>query len=92
MRPSPHVLCRQVDGGAVLIHLETNQIYDLNHTGYRIWQLLQAGSDYGAIRTSIEREFDVDPAVAAKEVTELLDHLSAEHLTEEETHADGPAT
>ena len=91
MRPSAHVLCRQVNDGAVLIHLETNQIYDLNRTGYRIWQLLQAGSDYPTIRASIEREFAVDPEVAAKEVSALLDHLAAEHLTEEVTNADGPA-
>lgn len=91
MRPSAHVLCRQVNDGAVLIHLETNQIYDLNRTGYRIWQLLEAGSDYGAIRQCIEQEFAVDPEVAAQEINALLDHLAAEHLTEEAKNADGPA-
>ena len=91
MRPSAHVLSRQVSDGAVLIHLETNQVYDLNRTGYRIWQLLEAGSDYRAIRNCIEHEFDVNPDVAAKEISALLDHLAAEHLTEEVQNADGSA-
>jgi coenzyme PQQ synthesis protein D (PqqD) len=91
VRPNAHVLCRQVKDGAVLIHLETNQIYDLNRTGYRIWQLLQQGSDSASIRDRIHEEFDVDPAVAANELHTLLDRLSSEGLIEEEKDADGPA-
>jgi Coenzyme PQQ synthesis protein D (PqqD) len=91
LRPNTHVLCREVKDGAVLIHLETNQIYDLNRTGYRIWQLLQEGSDSSAIRNRIQLEFDVDPAVAASELQSLLDRLSSEGLIEEEKDAAGPA-
>ena len=91
LRPNAHVLCRQVKDGAVLIHLETNQIYDLNRTGFRIWQLLQEGSDPAAIRDQIRHEFNVDPAVAATELHALLDRLSSEGLLEEAKDADGPA-
>jgi coenzyme PQQ synthesis protein D (PqqD) len=91
LRPNTHVLCREVKDGAVLIHLETNQIYDLNRTGYRIWQLLQEGSDSSAIQNRIQLEFDVDPTVAASELRSLLDRLSSEGLIEEEKDATGPA-
>ena len=88
MRPNTHVLCRQVKDGAVLIHLETNQIYDLNRTGYRIWQLLQDGSDSTAICNTLRQEFDVDPAVAAHELQALLDRLTSEGLLEDGKDAD----
>ena len=91
LRPNAHVLCRQVKDGAVLIHLETNQIYDLNRTGYRIWQLLQEGSDPAAIQDRIRQEFEVDAAVAAHELRTLLDQLSSEGLIEEDKDATGPA-
>lgn len=85
------MLCRQVKDGAVLIHLGTNQIYDLNRTGYRVWQLLQDGSDSASIRDRLRQEFEVDPAVAADELDTLLDRLSSEGLIEEEKDAGGPA-
>jgi coenzyme PQQ synthesis protein D (PqqD) len=91
LRPNTHVLCRQVKDGAVLIHLGTNQIYDLNRTGYRIWQLLQEGSDSAAICDTLRREFDVDPAIAAGELRTLLERLSSEGLLEDAKDADGPA-
>jgi coenzyme PQQ synthesis protein D (PqqD) len=69
----------------------TNQIYDLNRTGYRVWQLLQEGSEAIAIRDRLREEFDVDQAAASKELDELLHHLSAEGLIEAESDADGPA-
>lgn len=91
LRPNVQVLCREVKDGAVLIHLETNQIYDLNQTGYRIWQLLHEGLDYAAIRGQIEQEFDVDPSRLMKELDGLIAHLSAERLLEEEKDVAGPA-
>lgn len=83
MRTKGHVLCRQVKDGAVLINLETNQIYDLNRTGFRIWQLLQEGSNRTAIQDRIIDEFDVDAASAVSEVETLLAHLTQENLLED---------
>ena len=62
----------------------TNQIYDLNRTGYRVWQLLQEGSDVDAISDRIREEFDVDQSVASNELDALLRHLSEEGLLEAE--------
>ncbi len=62
----------------------TNQIYDLNRTGYRVWQLLQEGSDVDAISDRIREEFDVDQSVASNELDALLRHLSEEGLIEAE--------
>ena len=76
--------------GAVLIHLGTNQIYDLNQTGFRVWQLLQEGLDYSTLLAQIAQEFDVDQPQLAEEVDTLLAHLSAEHLLEGDRDGAGP--
>jgi hypothetical protein len=70
----------------------TNQIYDLNRTGYRIWQLLQEGSEADAICDRLREEFDVDQSVASNELDALLRLLSSEGLIEAESDADGPTT
>jgi hypothetical protein len=90
LRPNAQVLSRQVKDGGVLIHLETNQIYDLNRTGFRIWQLLQEGLDRAAICMRLEEEFEVDHDQAVHEVNSLIDHLASEHLLEG-NHGAGPA-
>lgn len=69
----------------------TNQIYDLNRTGYRVWQLLQEGSGADAICDRLREEFDVDQSVASNELDVLLRLLSTEGLIEAESDADGPA-
>jgi len=40
LKPAPEVLARRLPGGAVLVHMRTNRIFELNETGARIWELL----------------------------------------------------
>ena len=80
LRPSAQVISRQLGCGAVLIHLETNQIYELNATGRRIWELLQGGVKKDDICKQVRQEFDVDRTHAAKDIDNLLSTLSAENL------------
>ena len=44
---SPHAASATVDGGAVLLHMETKRYYSLNETGALIWRLLQQRVDHG---------------------------------------------
>ena len=39
LRPSPGVVARDMGGSAVLVHLESNRIFELNATGARVWSL-----------------------------------------------------
>jgi hypothetical protein len=80
MRASQHVVAQQLGEGAVLIHLQTNQIYELNRTGLRIWELFTAGLDRAAIQSHLEEEFDVPSPRAAREIDSLLSMLEAERL------------
>ena len=80
MRPKPDVLCRRVGDTAVLVDLKTNQIFELNRTGSRIWELLAQGFDCQAIARCLTEEFTVEPHIAEKEIEELLAALKREQL------------
>jgi hypothetical protein len=43
LRPAADVVCRHLNGGAVLIDLETHRIFELNETGARVWDCLRRG-------------------------------------------------
>lgn len=74
------MICRPIGETAVLVHLGTNEIFELNRTGYRVWQLLTEGMDRRAIQDRLAQEFTVDGEQLAREVTNLLSQLSARQL------------
>jgi hypothetical protein len=80
LKPSPDVICRELGNAGVLVHLGTNEIFELNVTGYRVWQLLQEGLDRSGIESALLREFTVDPDQLRREIGDLLDGLAAKHL------------
>jgi hypothetical protein len=79
-RPNPDVVYREMQGEVVLVHLRTNRIYVLNETGARFWQLLDGGSDRGAIHQRLLSEFDVDSGELEREIRRLVKSLSEEGL------------
>ena len=83
MKPARHVLTRQLPGGAVLVHLQTNRIFELNETAARVWELLGNGIPPSDVAERLIAEFDVDAETAAAEVRVLLDMLAREGLLAE---------
>jgi hypothetical protein len=80
LRPGPHVVSRQIGAGAVLIHLRTNQIYELNTQGARVWQLIQDGMTRDEIVATLTGEFDAGQANLAGDVDALLARLTEAEL------------
>lgn len=80
MKPSAEVICRELGSAAVLVHLCTNEIFELNATGYRIWQMIAEGIDRGAMQARLEREFTVDSDTLDREIGNLLKELSSRRL------------
>ena len=80
MKPDPDVICRGLGDSAVLLHLGTNQIFELNATGYRIWQLLAEGVPREEMPARLVREFDVPAERLDREIAELLAELSSRKL------------
>jgi hypothetical protein len=84
VRPRPDVVCRRIGSTAVLVDLATNEIFELNATGHRVWELLAAGLDRGAIDARLALEFDADPWQLRTDVTTLLARLRDERLITED--------
>lgn len=84
LRPNDDVVARVLGDGAVLVHLPSSRIFELNATGARVWQLIRSGiSDADEITRRVTVGYDVAPEAAAREVRALLDRLVAEGLVEQ---------
>jgi hypothetical protein len=80
LRPSPGVVARDMGGSAVLVHLESNRIFELNATGARVWSLLEQGLHRDEICHRLQQEFEVPAEDVAATVDALLVSLESEHL------------
>ena len=80
VRPDPDVLAKRVDVEIVLVHLETNRIYELNRTAAFLWDALAAGSTQAELEERLALEFDVERDELAREIEELLRQFTSERL------------
>jgi hypothetical protein len=69
-----------MNGSAVLVHLDTNRIYELNATGARIWSMIEQGFDRKRITSHLCEEFAGTTADIEQEVQDLLAMLTSEGL------------
>jgi hypothetical protein len=69
---SPDVIAQRLGEQIILVHLNTNLMFDLNHTASRLWELAQTGATRADIEAQLLDEFTVDPADLAAEVEQLL--------------------
>lgn len=79
-RPNPDVISQELEGEMVLVHLQTNEIYALNQTGARFWQLLEDGHDIDGIRATLGQEYDVDPGELEHELESIVAALATQGL------------
>jgi hypothetical protein len=68
--------CRVIDGKAVVITIDRNQLHVLNGVGTRVWELMD-GRPLSAIVRAIVEEFEVDPGRAALDVRAFAQRLLA---------------
>ena len=73
---------RKVDDELVLVHMGRNQIFTLNPTAARLWELLNEGQTSRAAIEQLTREFDVDVETARLETEKLVRLLVDEDLAE----------
>ena len=79
-RPNPEVVAQRVGTQVVLVHLHTNQIYELNRTGARLWELVNAGCDRDELQDHLAAEFEIDKEQLAAEIEPFLALLLREEL------------
>ena len=78
--PNPDVVFKRLEDRMVLVHLTTNQIFELNHTGARVWELLQEGVSGDALIDRLAAEFEVDASTLRTEIEALISELADQNL------------
>jgi hypothetical protein len=76
----PNVLAKRVGDEIVLVHLETNRIFELNRTAAALWDLLATTPTRAELEQQMGAEFDVEPEQLATEIDDLLRQLASEQL------------
>lgn len=79
-RPHADVSWRRLGDEVVIVHLKTNQIYRLNRTAARFWELIAEGRDRAGAERVLAEEFDVGEDDLRQETTSLVNELSSEGL------------
>ena len=80
LEPSQDVVGQRLGDEVVLVSLETNRIFELNRTGARFWELLQAERDRRRIEAQLLEEFAVTEEDLSAEVDRLIKSLDDEEL------------
>ena len=75
-RLHPDVLAQRVEDNLVLVHMDTNQIYNLNDSAARLWELLAAGLDVDEAKQQLLQEFDVSVVQLERDIALVLKTLA----------------
>ena len=80
LEPTDDVVGQRLGDGFVLVHLNSNRIFELSRTAGRFWDLLQSESDRRRIEEHMLAEFDVSERTLKAEVDWLVAELLSEDL------------
>lgn len=81
-RHAPDVVGRRLDRTAVLVHIPSGRMFDLNETGARVWELIGRGETSDAIVQDLCSEFDVPESRARQELGDLISTLESQGLVQ----------
>ena len=77
---SPDVIAQRLGDETILVHLDTNLMFDLNRTASRLWELAHDRLTRQQIEEQLLQEFAVDAAELRREVGQLLRALRDREL------------
>ena len=83
-RPHADVLARRVGDEVVLVHAGRDEIFALNSTGARLWELLSEGRTRAEAVKQLTAEFDVSKETVERQADDLLATLAREGLVQAE--------
>ena len=80
LRPLSDVVLRRVGDGAILVHLGSGHVFELNGTAARAWELAAEGQVRSALVARLRDEYhDADNAIE-RDVAALFDFLRTNGL------------
>ena len=74
-QPCEDVISRKMVDDVVLVNLNTEQIYTLNETGARFWELLESGKSIDQILVELLKKYDITEAELLSEIHAIVDQL-----------------
>lgn len=74
------VVFADLPDGGVVVHTGTKRYYSLNHTGARIWELLEGSGDPEVAASTIAIEYGISADEASRAVEQLTEGLLAAGL------------
>lgn len=77
---APDVVLRVINGEALLLKLNAEDVFALNDTGTRIVQLMTEGRDLEAVVDALQDEYGVERVELRQAVKDLVDALRARGL------------
>jgi Coenzyme PQQ synthesis protein D (PqqD) len=72
---NPDVLFRQVEDELVLVKIASNEIFALNPTGARIWELISDNGDVAATVSLLAEEFEATESELREQVETFVAEL-----------------
>ena len=85
IRQSAQVVSSRLGDVGVLVHLQTNRIFEVNATGLRIWELAGQGRTLGQISDALQREFTVEPERLRTDLLALVAELAREGMVDDDS-------
>lgn len=82
LRPAPHAVCEAVEEGAVLLHVETGQYYELDPVALFIWRQCTGLADGHAVARRVAAEYGITPETAESDLVPFLQQLLRARLVE----------
>ena len=76
LKQNERTACRVIDGKAVVITIDRNQVHVLNSVATRVWELAD-GRSLTAIAEQLVLEYEVDPQRAWEDVCAFAEQLVA---------------
>ena len=74
-KAAPHVFVRVFDGELVLLDVARGDYFGLDALGARLWEGITNGRTPHEVAEEITRDYDVDYAQSAADMTRLADEL-----------------
>jgi len=79
----PDVVFQPMDENAIIVSLNSEEIYKLNETGTKVVDLITKEMSVREILTVLEATYEIDTNKLQKEITHLLEELFAAGLIED---------
>jgi hypothetical protein len=77
---SEDAVFRELDGEAVIVHLDSGMYYGLDPVGTRLWQLIETHGALKPVFDAALEEFEVDPELLQRDLLQLVSELATRQL------------